>query len=54
MDVEFTVDLIPGKRVLDDAFRDATSNMAQWLADQYKLDPSRGSRRCWARRRNTR
>jgi amidase len=25
---------------LDDAFRDATSNMAQWLADQYKLAPS--------------
>lgn len=59
MDVEFTADVIPGKRVpgprvesathlmamglggsLDDAFRDATSNMAQWLADQYKLAPS--------------
>lgn len=59
MDVEFTVDVIPGKRVpgprvesathimamglggsLDDAFRDATSNMAQWLADRYKLAPS--------------
>ena len=59
MDVEFTVDLIPGKRVpavrvetsqtiialgysgyLDDAFKDATSNMAQWLTDDYKLTPS--------------
>ena len=25
---------------LDDAFREATSNMAQWLADDYKLTPS--------------
>jgi amidase len=25
---------------LDDAFRDATLNMAQWLADDYKLTPS--------------
>jgi amidase len=25
---------------LDDAFREATSNMAQWLADDYKLSPS--------------
>jgi acetamidase/formamidase len=24
---------------LDDAFREATSNMAQWLADDYKLTP---------------
>jgi amidase len=59
MDVEFTTDVVPGKRVpgprvesathlmamglggsIDDAFRDATSNMAQWLADQYKLTPS--------------
>jgi amidase len=59
MDVQFTVDLIPGKRLssvrvetpqtiialgysgsLDDAFRDATSNMAQWLTDDYKLNPS--------------
>lgn len=59
MDVEFTADVIPGKRVpgprvesathlmamglggsLDDGFRDATSNMAQWLADHYKLTPS--------------
>jgi len=59
MDVQFTVDLIPGKRLssvrvetpqtiialgysgsLDDAFRDATSNMAQWLTDDYKLTPS--------------
>jgi amidase len=59
MDVEFTVDVIPGKRVpgprvesathimavglegsLDDAFRSATANMAQWLTDEYKLTPS--------------
>ena len=58
MDVEFTVDVIPGKRVpgprvesstqimamglgsLDDAFKQATSNMASWLADDYKLTPS--------------
>jgi acetamidase/formamidase len=58
MDVEFTVDIIPGKRPpaprvenattimamglgsLDDAFRQATSNMASWLADDYKLTPS--------------
>src|SRR6202022_404947 len=59
MDVEFTVDLIPSKRVpgprvesathimamglsgsLDDAFREATSNMAQWLTEEYKLTPS--------------
>jgi len=59
MDVEFTVDVIPGKRVpgprvesathlmamglagsLDDAFRGATSNMAQWLTEEYKLTPS--------------
>jgi len=58
-DVEFTVDVIPGKRVgfprietpthiismglegsLDDAFRSATSNMAKWLAEDYKLNPS--------------
>jgi amidase len=25
---------------LDDAFREATSNMAEWLADDYKLSPS--------------
>lgn len=25
---------------LDEAFRDATSNMAQWLTDEYQLDPS--------------
>jgi len=24
---------------LDEAFREATSNMAQWLADDYKLTP---------------
>ena len=59
MDVEFTVDVIPGKRLpgprvesathimamglagsLDDAFREATANMAQWLTDEYKLTPS--------------
>jgi amidase len=59
MDVEFTVDVLPSKRVpgprvessthfmamglsgsIDDAFREATSNMAQWLADEYKLTPS--------------
>jgi acetamidase/formamidase len=59
MDVEFTVDVIPGKRIpgprvesathimamglagsLDDAFREATANMAQWLTDEYKLTPS--------------
>jgi acetamidase/formamidase len=58
MDVEFTVDVIPGKRVpgprvesstqimamglgsLDDAFKQATGNMASWLADDYKLTPS--------------
>ena len=59
MDVEFSVDAIPGKRVpgprvesatyiiamglsgsLDDAFREATANMASWLEDQYKLTPS--------------
>jgi len=59
MDVEFTVDVIPGKRVrgprvesathimamglsgsLDDAMREATANMAQWLASDYNLTPS--------------
>jgi amidase len=59
MDVEFTVDVIPGKRIpgprvesathimamgldgsLDDAFRDATANMADWLTNDYKLTPS--------------
>ena len=58
MDVEFTVDVIPAKRVpaprvenantimamglgsLEDAFREATSNMAGWLADDYNLTPS--------------
>jgi acetamidase/formamidase len=59
MEVEFTVDVIPGKRApgprvesathimamglagsLDDAFREATANMAQWLTDEYKLTPS--------------
>jgi amidase len=59
MDVEFTVDVIPGKGVrgprvesvtqimamglsgsLDDAMREATANMAQWLTDKYNLTPS--------------
>ena len=59
MDVEFTVDVIEGKRIpgprvesathlmamglagsLDDAFRGATANMAQWLTEEYKLTPS--------------
>ena len=59
MDVEFTVEVIPGKRImgprvestthvmamglagsLDDAFRGATANMAQWLTEDYKLTPS--------------
>jgi amidase len=59
LDVEFTVDVIPGRRLsaprvesathivamgldgsLDEAFRQATSNMAGWLADDYKLTPS--------------
>jgi amidase len=59
MDVEFTVDVVPHKRImsprlesathimamgfagsLDDAFRTATANMAQWLAEDYKLTPS--------------
>jgi amidase len=59
MDVEFTVEVIPGKSVrgprvesatqimamglsgsLDDAMKEATANMAQWLTDEYKLTPS--------------
>jgi acetamidase/formamidase len=59
MDVEFSVDVIPGKRVpgprvesathlmavgldgsIDDAFRDATANMAAWLEEKYGLTPS--------------
>jgi amidase len=59
MDVEFTVDVIPGKRVpgprvesethimamglngsVDDAFRDATVNMAGWLTEKYGLTPT--------------
>jgi amidase len=59
MDVEFTVDVVPGKRLgfvrvetpthiismglegnLDDALRSATNNMAQWLAEDYNLNPS--------------
>jgi amidase len=59
MEVEFTVTLLPSKRIrgprvesathimavglagsLDDAFRAATANMAQWLEQQYKLGPS--------------
>lgn len=59
MDVEFTVDVIPGKHIsyvrvespthliamgyegsIDEAFRTATANMAQWLKEDYKLTPS--------------
>jgi acetamidase/formamidase len=59
MDVEVTVDVMPGKRPpqprvendstiiatgiggsLEDGLRAATSNMASWLADDYKLTPS--------------
>jgi amidase len=59
MDVEFTVDVISGKRPpgprlettdeimamglsgsLDDALREATSSMADWLMNDYKLTPS--------------
>lgn len=59
MDVTFTVDVIPNKRIpnprvessthlmamglagsLDEAFRDATSNIADWLINDYKLTPS--------------
>src|SRR5262249_45182362 len=59
MDVEFTVDVIPGPArggprmenathimamgldgSIDGAFKSATSNMAAWLSDRYKLTPS--------------
>jgi amidase len=59
MDVEFSVDIIPAKRIgtprvesathimvvglagsLDEAFREATANMAQWLTEDYKLTSS--------------
>jgi amidase len=59
MDVTFTVDVIPGKRIpgirvespthvmamglggsLEDALREATSNMAELLTTDYKLTPS--------------
>lgn len=59
MDVEFSVDVIPAKRIgaprvesathimvvglagsLDEAFREASANMAQWLMDDYKLTTS--------------
>jgi len=59
MDVEFTLDVIPAKRIsgprvespthiiamglggdLNEAFRSATSSMAAWLAEDYKLTPS--------------
>ncbi|HSC45444.1 MAG TPA: acetamidase/formamidase family protein [Candidatus Acidoferrum sp.] len=59
MDVEFTVDVIPGKHIgsprvesathimamglggsLEDALREATSSMADWLNEDYKLTPS--------------
>ena len=59
MDVEFTIDVLPGKHIpsprvessseliamglsgsLDDAFRAATANMADWLMTDYKLTAS--------------
>ena len=59
MDVELTVDVIPGKRIgsprvesathimtmglggsLEEALRDATSGMAEWLNEDYQLTPS--------------
>jgi amidase len=59
MDVEFTVDIIPGKRIngrrietadeiitmglsgsLDDAIKEATAQMADWLHQDYNLTPS--------------
>ena len=59
MDVEFSVDVIPEKRIgaprvesathimvvglagsLDEAFREASASMAQWLMDDYKLTTS--------------
>src|SRR4029077_17608023 len=59
MDVEFSVDVVPAKRIggprvesathimvvglagsLDEAFRKATANMAQWLVEDYKLTSS--------------
>jgi acetamidase/formamidase len=59
MDVDFTVDILPGKHIngprvetpdaiismglsgsLDDAFKEATSTMADWLRQDYKLTPS--------------
>jgi amidase len=59
MDVELTVDVLPGKHVsgprvesatkimavgldgsIDDAFRDATTNMAGWLTEKYGLTPT--------------
>jgi amidase len=59
MDVEFTVEVIPGKRIasprvesathimamglggsLEEAMRGATSSMADWLNEDYKLTPS--------------
>ena len=59
MDVEFTVDIVPGKSIpnprvespthimamalagsIDTAIRAATGNMANWLAEDYKLEPA--------------
>jgi len=59
MDVEFTVDVLPGKRIggrrietptdlitmglqgsVDDALKEATNNMANWLEQDYKLTPT--------------
>jgi len=59
MDVEFAVDVLPGKRIggrrietptdlitmglqgsVDDALKEATNNMANWLEQDYKLTPT--------------
>lgn len=59
LDVEFTVDLVPGREIggprvesathimamglggsIDDAFKSATANMANWVAGDYKLLPA--------------
>jgi amidase len=59
MDVEFTVDVLPGKHIggrrietstdiiamglagsVDDALKEATNNMADWLEQDYKLTPT--------------
>jgi amidase len=62
MDIEFTVDLLPGKGAgfprlensdylmasgisgsLDDAFRNATTNLVRWIETDYKLNPAEAS-----------